>query len=1161
MQGLGVARLRTTSFVVALFATLAVGAVPAFAQPTVDEPATVSSDRFRVGTELTGTVGDWSGTGEITYTLSWELCNAPPEAPACITRSSQTTTNPEALLAYTPVPADNTTGVGTEPARLEYYVRATDSEGSTRSLVASRQVRASRLWESPRRSGYRPVNGGAPSVLDSVTAPDGTTTVLGLRQTAEENILEARRIEPDGSVGPVEPVVALGSSAIPDLVGADVDDQGRVLVAFRQGFDGALRVTDRDPGTGAWSAPATVAPAADIAYDYRSGGSVAREDGSAVVADGAGNAVVWWVAPRNGEEEPQEMNFAVRDPGSGGWSAQEIDQPSDDPCEGGARLQGVEDPLVDIAPDGDVVAVWSRFHESCYDTYPPFVGYTEMQSAYLTDGTWSGMVQLARLGGFNGYLPTSIEASAAGSALVFRYEHNDGRDSSTSTTNAYLHTTGPGGQFAPIDTTDPLAASPAQPIRTFAPTDGGPQPSNIDLSLNDAGDLAASWVLYDTDIDYPIEAVSGSIAEGAEPYEVLISSYASNANSTNVEVAADGSSVVAAGLGSRYELFATRDPAAASWSPPELIDLAPSRDGPRWSRVDASELTFIDSGRLVLAGGYVGAFDGGSDRHYGVTRLAAGDGGPSGTVGGAYEAPVGRTIALEAVDVEDPDGLEVSYAWDLDADGAFDDATGQEIQTSFDSPGDKEVAVRLTTPDGDRGFAMGSVNVRENAPPYAQNLYWDPSPPVAGSPTTFYAVASDDFDQGSLSYEWTFDDVPHTGDTDSTAVKTLSAGTHTAAFRATDLDGAVSEWVEVEFNVSDDPPPDRTLMVQQLGTGAGTITSSPGGISCAPECSAQFAHGSSVTLTAAPQSGSRLDGWNGCDELTGAGTQCVVAMNSNRQVSVTFEPTSTPPQPKRLDVSRDGSGSGSVSGMGIICGEICTQNYDPGTEVTLTANPAQGSEVTDWSGCDAVLSLGTQCRVTMSVDREVRATFEPEEVAPPPPDPIDRTLLVDRDGDGSGVVTGTGIDCGSDCSQIFEDGTSVTLTANPVSGSSLTSFSGCDQVSGNQCTVTMDADTQVVATFALDPVAPAAIQTKISGQTIKKRKAKFTFIGNGGTGPLSYECKIDDAAFKACASPKSYKLKPGKHNFQVRAKDATGAVDATPAKAKFKIKKKRKKTR
>jgi hypothetical protein len=76
----------------------------------------------------------------------------------------------------------------------------------------------------------------------------------------------------------------------------------------------------------------------------------------------------------------------------------------------------------------------------------------------------------------------------------------------------------------------------------------------------------------------------------------------------------------------------------------------------------------------------------------------------------------------------------------------------------------------------------------------------------------------------------------------------------------------------------------------------------------------------------------------------------------------------------------------------------------------------------------------------------------------------------------------------------------------------------------------------------------------------EKRKAKFQF---GGSEPgLTFECSLDEKEFKACDSPEKYRsLKRTKHEFAVRAVDAAGNRDPTPADRSWSIKKKKKKTK
>lgn len=63
--------------------------------------------------------------------------------------------------------------------------------------------------------------------------------------------------------------------------------------------------------------------------------------------------------------------------------------------------------------------------------------------------------------------------------------------------------------------------------------------------------------------------------------------------------------------------------------------------------------------------------------------------------------------------------------------------------------------------------------------------------------------------------------------------------------------------------------------------------------------------------------------------------------------------------------------------------------------------------------------------------------------------------------------------------------------------------------------------------------------------TVNTASARFGFSSEAGA---TFECKLDGGSFRSCSSPKSYAgLSNGKHTFSVRARDAAGNVDPTPA--------------
>ncbi len=111
-------------------------------------------------------------------------------------------------------------------------------------------------------------------------------------------------------------------------------------------------------------------------------------------------------------------------------------------------------------------------------------------------------------------------------------------------------------------------------------------------------------------------------------------------------------------------------------------------------------------------------------------------------------------------------------------------------------------------------------------------------------------------------------------------------------------------WVFTEHTYTMNVPPvTHPLSVNLAGSGTGTVSSSPAGITCGSTCTATYNVGTTVTLSATPTSGSTFDSWSvgGC---SGSGT-CVVTMTQANTVTATF--TAAPVFPPSMASPAPGS--------------------------------------------------------------------------------------------------------------------------------------------------------------------------------------------------------------------------------------------------------------
>lgn len=246
--------------------------------------------------------------------------------------------------------------------------------------------------------------------------------------------------------------------------------------------------------------------------------------------------------------------------------------------------------------------------------------------------------------------------------------------------------------------------------------------------------------------------------------------------------------------------------------------------------------------------------------------------------------------------------------------------------------------------------------------------------------------------------------------------------------------------------------PKHTVTITSMGNGIGSVTSSPAGIACGSECSAEFDEGTSVTLHATSDGGSTFVGWSG-GACTGTG-DCSFTVTSEVAVQALFALNNS------VVVTLAGNGVGMVvsSPSGINCPSDCSEAYGPGQMITLTATAGSESVFTGWSG-GTCTGTGT-CTVTSDAAVGVVATFALKQYA----------LTVTKAGNGSGSVASNpaGVNCGSTCTANYDSGTSVTLVATESAGSTFVGWSGGGCTGTGTCTVTMSAAKSITATFTLN---------------------------------------------------------------------------------------------
>jgi PKD repeat protein len=174
---------------------------------------------------------------------------------------------------------------------------------------------------------------------------------------------------------------------------------------------------------------------------------------------------------------------------------------------------------------------------------------------------------------------------------------------------------------------------------------------------------------------------------------------------------------------------------------------------------------------------------------------------PTADAGGPYSGTEGQAIVLDGSNSIDSDGTIVTYEWDLDNDGQYDNASGVSPNVTFPDDGTYPIGLKVTDNLGatDEATTMATINDTS------------PAADFIGAPTIGSAPLAVTFTDNStghdqlLSYAWDFDFITNPG-TDSIDQNPThiynSEGTYTVKLTVTDSDGSSNEIIETNYTVS-----------------------------------------------------------------------------------------------------------------------------------------------------------------------------------------------------------------------------------------------------------------------------------------------------------------------------------------------------------------------
>ncbi|MFE8605091.1 adventurous gliding motility protein AgmC [Archangium violaceum] len=476
----------------------------------------------------------------------------------------------------------------------------------------------------------------------------------------------------------------------------------------------------------------------------------------------------------------------------------------------------------------------------------------------------------------------------------------------------------------------------------------------------------------------------------------------------------------------------------------------------------------------------------------------------------------------------------------------FSSETGATFECSLDGApftacADPETFAGLTT-EKSYTLEVRAKDAAGNVDPTPASYTWtvDLTPPdttiVSGPPSVTNATsATFDFSsEAGATFECSLDGAPFTACSDPVTFTGLDERTHTLEVRAKDAAGNV-DLTPASYTWTVDLTVPDTVIV----SGPPSLTNSPSAtFDFSSEAGATFMCRLDAALTFTPCSDPETftalgDGEHRLEvsAVDAAGNMDPTPAVYTWTVDLTPPDTvivSGPPNPSNSpDATFDFSSEAGATFECSLDGAPFTACADPETFTGLT----EKSYTLEVRAKDAAGNVDpTPASYTWTVDLTA-----PE------------TTLVSNPPNPSNSPDAT-FDFSSEAGATFEcslDGAPFTPCTGPVNYSGLGDGSHTFEVRATDAAGNVDP-TPASYTWTVDAAVPDT--TIVSGPPARTNATSATFDFSSSEAGVTYECSLDGAAFTACADPETFTgLDERTHTLQVRARDASGNVDPTPA--------------